>query len=191
MQTHFMRKAAASGDGSNLGTSVAAGAGGGAVVGALSSLLRSNPSLREALQSALVGGIGGAAIGGGIHAMGRTSSPAVTAPDSVSRTPSGESQGAMSLPLAAIAGMVPGLGPAIHGAVSAGPAQAAGSAAASILPAMAVTYPSFRRSMEAAAAGVKTPVSGRTRIVAALASILGATGAAHVGNKLRADPAGV
>jgi ATP-grasp domain, R2K clade family 2 len=173
---------------SDLGKSLAVGAGGGAAVGVLTSLFEENPSLRETLRQALIGSVGGAAIGGGVHALGRSSAPEAGSQPVISSptVPAATPKEGMSLPIAALSGMIPGIGPAVHGAMAAGPMQAAGSAAASFLPAMAVSYPAFKRVAAAAEAGQKIPMPGRVRAIAALASILGATGAAHAGNTLRA-----
>lgn len=148
------------------------GAGSGAVVGALTALLDENPNVRKVLKNTLIGGAGGAAIGAGAHAMnGAPGSP----PNELPGNPK-----EMNLALAALSGMLPGVGPAIHGGVSQGVGQGVGSSVASILPALGV---GAHAAMKIQGGG--TP-SKYTAPLAMLASVLGATGAAYAGNRMRA-----
>lgn len=143
--------------------------------GTLAALLEENPTLKSVLKSALIGGASGAAIGGGVHALSGGSSPAPPSPREDSDT--------MNLPLAAVSGIVPGIGPAVHGALSQGKDQAIMSGLASVAgPAAMVPVTMGLMSKQSPHAGKMGPIS-------ALLSILGATGAAAYGNQQRAKSA--
>lgn len=163
-----MQKAA-----SSMSETVGLGAGSGAAVGVLTALLDGQPSLRRVLRNALVGAGGGAAVGAGAHAL---SSPAPDKlPDKVSVDPR-----QMNLGIAALSGMLPGVGPAIHGGISQGWEQGLASGAGSVGGSLAVALPALIK-----AKGVAENLPASTRPLAALASILGATGAAYAGNRMR------
>lgn len=176
---------------SSMGGAMAIGGGGGALVGALATLLEEKPTLRQALHNALVGAVGGAAIGGAVKSMDSdTPAPAApAAPQAVAEAPKAVEKPSdptqMSLPIAALSGIVPGVGPAIHGGVSQGAGQAVASGLASFLPSAAIAIPAHKRMLEAAEKGIHAPVSGKVRLAMGLAAILGSVGAAAGGNKLR------
>jgi hypothetical protein len=154
-----------------MGETVGLGAGSGAAVGALTALLDENPNIRKVLKNALIGGAGGAAVGVGAHAI--KGDPG-SQPGESPRNPK-----EMNLALAALSGMLPGVGPAMHGGVSQGVGKGVGSSVASILPAMGVGATAAMKIQ-----GGGTP-SKYTAPLAMLASVLGSTGAAYAGNRMR------
>jgi len=180
---------------STLGQATAVGAGGGAAVAALATLFSEKPSLKKAVRNILIGGAGGAAIGGGAHALGdaadtpkvapsASAPPASTAKDT-SPGSAKDTKGSMSLPMAAMSGLVPGVGPAIHGGLTEGAGQALASGAASVVGPAVVMDGQLRKIDAAAELGIRRGVSGKATALSALLGVLGATGAAAVGNKFR------
>lgn len=159
-----------------MGETVGLGAGSGAAVGVLSALLDENPSARKVLRNALLGGAGGAAIGAGAKAMKGSEAPPPAA------GPSGPDPDKMNLALAALTGVLPGVGPTVHGAVSQGVGQGVASGAASVAGPLAIGLPALLKAR--ATGGQVSPLTHRAAL---LSSILGATGAAFAGNRLRAD----
>lgn len=157
-----------------MGESVGLGAGGGALVGALTALLEDRPDSAKVIRNALLGGAAGGVMGAGAKAWKGGQSPDVS-PGAVPGNPR-----EMNLALSALSGVLPGVGPAIHGGVSQGVGQGLASGAASIAGPLAVLAPAI---MKARASGGK--ISNKTRGLASVASILGATGAAYAGNRLR------
>ena len=168
---------------STLGQSAGVGAGGGAAVGALTTLFSDNPSLRNLLKNVLIGGAGGAAIGSGVHALGNAGdtqvAPSESAPPVAPPIPTPKpGSGKMNLGIAALSGLAPlGIGAAIHGGVSQGPGQAVASGGAALAPSLLVTLIQTLRKKPALTPG--------TRAVSTAGSVLAAMGAAHAGNKLR------
>jgi len=158
--------------------------GAGAAVGAILSLLAEKPSLARTLRDTLFGGGVGALIGGGAEALSADKKPAATMPTPQTvAEPAPDGRKGMSLPLAALSGLAPGLGPAAHGA-SAGLGQAVGSGLASLGAASMVTSP----LMDAVASGVPG-AKARAWRRGTLASVLAALAAAGVGNAVRSSAA--
>ena len=187
------------------GQSTAIGAAGGGIVGALTTLFQENPSIRKALKNTAVGVAGGAVLGATSEAAGLMDKK-VTVEGSSGQTgmteeipgppdPSPQAEPgnkAMSPIIAALSGLAPGVGPAIHGAVAnieEGPGAAIGqsalSGAASLTGPTLVAHNQLLKATEAAKHGHLRPMSGKARIAMPLLSILGATGAAVAGNELR------
>lgn len=165
-----MQKAA-----SSMGETIGLGAGSGAAVGVLTALLDERPSLKRMLRNALVGAGGGAAVGAGAHALSGDRSGPDSIPTKVSGNPN-----QMNLGIAALSGMLPGVGPAIHGGLSQGWEQGLASGAGSVAGSLAVAVPALIK-----AKGVAENLPKSTHPLAAIASILGATGAAYAGNRIR------
>tara|TARA_R110002110_G_scaffold8326_2_gene41814 strand:- start:1031 stop:1603 length:573 start_codon:yes stop_codon:yes gene_type:complete len=179
---------------SSIGQAAAAGAGGGAILGALATLFSENPSLKKAVRNTLVGATGGAAIGTGVRALGEMEgdltpeAPALARVTAPAYTPSAaldDPRQGMSLPLAALSGLLPGVGPAAHGLVSEGPLQGLASGAASVAGPTALYLPQLNKSWKAALNGVLRPLPKNIHRYSTLLAILGATGAAAAGNYLR------
>ena len=167
---------------STMAESAGIGAGVGALGGGLVTLLRDNPSLLKALRNSLAGAAGGAAVGAGVHgARNRQSSPKSPAAPAPAEPPKAEPAPdpprQMNLGAAALSGLIPIVGPTAHGAAVGGAQQALGSGLLSTAPAALVH----------SLAQTSSPMqqSGRTAALSLLASALGATGAAHLGNKSR------
>ena len=166
---------------SSLGQTVGVGAGSGAAAGALVTMFSENPNLRSLAKNVLVGGAGGAAIGGGIHTLGNVVGAKEAPPEMAAPAPKPAAAPAprnMNLGVAALSGMAPlGIGAAIHGGVSQGYGQAAGSGAAALAPSVLVTLIQQLRGKPAGTPG--------TRAVSTIGSMLASVGAAHAGNKMR------
>ncbi len=116
----------------------AVGAGGGL----LYTLLKEKPSLRKALENMLVGGVGGAAVGGGAAKMlqigkGDEKDEASPQPPPKQEVPASPATKHMDLLTAAGTGYIPGVGPAVHGFQAGGLDQAARSGGRSALEALA------------------------------------------------------
>jgi hypothetical protein len=158
---------------------VGLGAGSGAAAGALAALLADDPDLGKVLKNALIGGAGGAVIGAGTKALRSPGGPSTAPTLPTSKEPEG-----MNLALAALTGMLPGIAPAIHGGVSEGLGQGLASGGASLAGSSAVIIPALLKAQ-----GAPIPKTSMVRPAALLASILGATGAAYAGNRLRAKEA--
>jgi len=196
------------------GEAAAAGGAGGAVVGALATLLREKPSLKKALKNSAIGAAAGAALGAGgreaaefvkekttvdgsTSQSGATEDLTIPKADAVVSPPAAKPDKSMDLRLAAISGLLPGVGPALHGGLAnlnststlndaAGNiGQAAASAGASLIGPSLVMHNQLNKGMQAAQEGRIRPMSGKARLLMPLLSILGATGAAAAGNKLR------
>lgn len=190
---------------STYGESASIGAGGGAAVGALATLLQENPSLLKALKNATLGALTGAAVGAGVRGgrdlltekvkvEGSTSEagPLEEIPAPAAEEAPGKEPTRMSLPIAALTGLAPGIAPAIHGAVATKDdnflpslGQTGASAAASLAGPTLVARNQLLKGIEAAQQGRIRPMSGRARLAMPLTAILGATGAAAAGNALR------
>ena len=152
------------------GQAAGVGAGTGAAAGALATLISKKPSLKVLLRNMLIGGAGGAAIGSGVHALGNAGTqvaPSDEAPPASPEAPPAPEKDKMNLGVAAATGLLPGIGPAIHGGVHGGGGQAAISGLSSVVP-----------SAPFLAGG-----STKGRIIGSLLSALGATGAAHHYNR--------
>lgn len=177
--TDFYKRAAPS-----MGSSVGVGAGGGALVGALATLFDENPDARELVKNTLIGGGAGALAGGSLHAMsgsdGGEPTPTPSAPPDSAI--GGGNQ--MSLPISAVSGVIPGIGPAAHSIAAnpdlSGVGQAVGSGVASLGGARLAIGDAAER-----AKAMGTHIPGKTQALGFGASILAALGAAAVGNKLR------
>jgi hypothetical protein len=163
--------------GSTSGEAMAAGAAGGTMVGLLATLFAERPSLKKAVRNAVIGGAGGAMIGGGVNALGGASTKRQVAPANQAPSAPPKDPGKMSLGLAALSGIVPGVGPALHGGVSQGLGQAAASGGASLAGAMGVLYPYRNADL----ANIPKGISRK----AMLASAIGALGAGYIGNSMR------
>jgi hypothetical protein len=175
-----------------------AGAGGGAVVGALATVFDENPNLKQLVKNVLLGTAGGAAIGGGVGVWAQAGSPPRV---EERRQPSNDaSPSPMSLPIAAVSGILPGIGPAAHAIANdpslAGVGQAAGSGLASLTAATATGLPAWMKANSIAKtsgpfpnaeaayrAGAIVPL--KKQLAAGGASMLAALGAAVLGNKLQ------
>lgn len=175
---------------SSVSERVGIGAGAGATVGALATLLSERPSLKKALRNALIGGAGGAAIGGGLHALHAGEDDQVAPSESAPPASPPAPDKGMNLGHAALSGLAPGLGPAIHGGITQDWKQSLGSGAASLGAFQAgVSLGNTRKVPQPGnpekLVRVLKGVSRKRHLAAALASMLGATGAAAIGNKLR------
>ena len=160
-----------------MGGAIGVGAGGGAAAGLLATLFEENPTLKKAVKNTLVGGAGGAAIGAGVKALDGAGGDTVVD----GAAPSPDKPGGMNLNLAALSGIFPGIGPGLHGGLTEGAGQAVGSAAASV----AGPYAILGHAMSKANQAGQTKLPGKAYALSTLASILGATGAAYAGNKIR------
>lgn len=193
------------------GDAAVAGGAGGAVVGALATLFRDKPSLKKALRNSAIGAAAGAAIGAGGRKGAELIKEKVTVDGSTSQSGATEElpipkpdtaaspkpDRSMDLRLAALSGLLPGVGPALHGGLAnlnststlndaAGNiGQSAASAGASLIGPSLVMRNQLRKAIAAAGQGQIRPLSGKARLAMPLLSILGATGAAAAGNKLR------
>ena len=153
-----------------LGRAAGLGAGGGALAGALATIFAKKPNLRTLLRNVLIGGAGGAVLGSGVHALGNAGTQVAPSEDVPPADPPppdpSPSDPKMRLGTAAVSGLIPGIGPAVHGALTGGPGQAALSGLASLAPSAPLMARGGNRGL---AAGL-------------LLSSLGATGAAAYGN---------
>ena len=116
----------------------AIGGGAGAAVGALSTLFQKDKSLRKAIKNALMGGMGGAALGSGIGAIkGTLDDRGTSKQDTSKQDKTSTEKPHMSELTAALSGAWPGVGPAIHGAIEGGAGQALRSGASSLAGSLA------------------------------------------------------
>jgi len=165
-----------------IGQGAGVGATVGGAAGALKTLFSEDKSLREWAKNIAIGGAAGGVIGGGVKAIDEIEPEITTSswsteqakPKATTAAPTGKSDDdKMSLPIAALSGIVPGLGPGIHGIASQGLMQGLGSATSSVVPA------------QAAYMLASNPTGSKARAIVTLLSSLGSVGAAHAGNKMR------
>jgi hypothetical protein len=90
----------------------------------------------------------------------------------------------MGLGTAALSGILPGIGPAIHGGATAGPGQALASGGASLAAAMAPLWKFRNLELDQLSPEVMKSLTTRGRMAVPL-SVLAAMGAAIAGNKMR------
>ena len=111
---------------------MAAGGALGATGGALATLFQENKSLRAAALNMLKGGLGGAAIGGAVTAIGGRLDDKGPPADPAPSKPAGPPTPHMNELAATMSGYLPGIGPAVHGGIEGGAGQAAKSGLSSL-----------------------------------------------------------
>jgi len=110
------------------------GAGAGAIVGLLTTLFREKPTIKDALKHTLIGGGVGAATGVGLSAMNKKET-APAAPAEVDAKPK------LGVGTAALAGIFPGLGPAVMGATQSADGDRISNAAKMAVPSLIASMP--------------------------------------------------